>query len=257
MALFACPDARSAASSLLLVLVITSDTDRRSGIGEGTLRNRHRYPEGSIEYSAGFLLSASVDPIFKVRKNQEGEIMTRVLKTALSLAVLLGGLLFGGAAFGQASPTSGTIKVWGIVNSGPSNKPTPVLVTGVIGDYGTVQTVNSSGKPDGNGNYFKLTLHKGTFTVNGKQFNAAFSTAGNPPPDYNSTTCTGSFLVGPVPVPAVSGTGVYAGISGSVNLTAQIAILLPKTKSGSCNTGNNVNPLGFWGEVTGQGTVSY
>jgi uncharacterized membrane protein len=152
---------------------------------------------------------------------------------------------------------SGTIKVWGVVNSSDTNNPTPVLVTGVIGDYGTVQTVNSSGKPDGNGNYFKLTLHKGTFTVNGKQFNAAFSTAGNPPPDYNSTNCTGSFSVGPVPAPALSGTGAYAGISGSVDLTAQLALLLPRTKSGSCNTGNNVNPLGFWGQITGQGTVSF
>lgn len=183
--------------------------------------------------------------------------MTRGIKAGLGIAVL-GGLLLGAVpASGQSSSTSGTIKVWGVVNSGPNNKPTAVLVTGAIGDYGTVQNVNASGKPNANGSYFKLTLHKGTFTVNGKQFIAAFSAAGNPPADYNSTTCTGSFPVGPAPVPAVSGTGAYAGISGTVNLSAQLAILLPRTKNGSCNTGNNVNPLSFWGQITGQGTVSY
>ena len=37
----------------------------------------------------------------------------------------------------------------------------------------------------------------------------------------------------------MSGTGAYAGISGSVDLTAQLAILLSKTKAGACNTGAN------------------
>lgn len=123
-------------------------------------------------------------------------------------------------ASGQSSSTSGTIKAWGVVNSGPNNKPTAVLVTGAIGDYGIVQNVKRLRKPNANGSYFKLTLHKGTFTVNGKQFIAAFNAAGNPPPDYNSTACTGSFPVGAAPVPAVSGTGAYAGISGTVNLSA-------------------------------------
>jgi len=179
----------------------------------------------------------------------------RAIKSVLGLTVLLGGLLLaGGPAFGQS--TTGTIKVWGTVNSSPSNKPTPVLITGVIGDHGTVQNVNSSGKPNANGDYFKLTLRKGTFTVNGKAFDSAFANAGNPPPDYSSTTCTGSFSIGPVSVPVVSGTGAYSGMTGSVNLGGQIAILLPRAKNGSCNTSNNAQPLGFWGIVTGQGTVS-
>jgi len=124
---------------------------------------------------------------------------------------------------------------------------------------GTEQTVNSSGRPDGKGNYFKLSLRKGSLTLNGTQFNAALSAEenGNPPADYSVTTCTGSFTVGPAPAPVVSGTGAYAGISGSVNLSAQLAILLGKTKAGACNTGANATSLGFWGVVTGQGTISY
>jgi len=181
--------------------------------------------------------------------------MMRLIKALLVLGVLLGSLAFGGAAFAQ-SGTSGPVKVWGVVNSSSGNKPTPVLVTGVIGDVGTVQNVNSSGKPDGKGSYFKLTLRKGSLTLNGTQFNAALNAAGNPPADYNSTTCTGSFSAGPAAAPVVSGTGAYAGISGSVDLTAQLAVLLPKTKVGACNT-NSASPLGFWGVVTGQGNVSY
>jgi hypothetical protein len=184
--------------------------------------------------------------------------MTRLFKTLPGLGVVLGSLALGGTAFAQ-SGTPGPVKVWGIVNGTTTNRPTPVLVTGAIGDVGTVQTVNSSGKPDGKGNYFKLTLGKGTLTLNGTQFNAALSAAesGPAPADYNTTTCTGSFTVGPVPAPVVSGTKAYARISGSVNLSAQLAILLSKTRAGACNTGANATSLGFWGVVTGQGTVSY
>ena len=184
--------------------------------------------------------------------------MTRLIKTLLGFGVLLGSLALGGTAFAQ-SGTTGPIKVWGVVNSSSTNRPMPLLVTGVIGDVGTEQTVNSSGKPDAKGNYFKLTLRRGTLTLNGTQFNAALSAEenGNPPADYNSTTCTGSFTAGPAPAPVVSGTGAYAGISGSVDLTAQLAILLSKTKAGACNTGANSTSLGFWGVVTGQGNVSY
>ncbi len=95
--------------------------------------------------------------------------------------------------------------------------------------------------------------------LNGTQFNAALNSdeSGPAPADYDTTTCTGSFTVGPAPVPVVSGTGAYARISGSVNLSAQLAILLSKTEAGACNTGANATSLGFWGVVTGEGTVSY
>ncbi len=115
----------------------------------------------------------------------------------------------------------------------------PVLVTGVIGDVGTVQTVNSSGKPDGKGNYFKLTLRKGTLTVNGTQFNAALERGGerNPPADYNSTTCTGSFTAGPA---AGSGGERHGGVRRDQRLGGPHRPArnpAPKTKAGACNTG--------------------
>ena len=40
-------------------------------------------------------------------------------------------------------------------------------------------------------------------------------------------------------------------------MTAEIALILPKTKSGSCNQSNNANPVAGWGTITGNGTVSF
>ena len=184
--------------------------------------------------------------------------MARLMKSALGATVVMGSLaLATGPAFGQSS-TGGTIKVWAVANAtSSSNKPSPVVLTGAIGDYGTTQSVNSSGKPDENGNYVKLTLKKGTFTVNVSQLNSAFSSA--QPSDFNSSNCSATLTVGPVAVPMVanSGTGAYKGISGSVNLTAQLAIIAAKTKSGSCNTSSNANAAAGWGVITGSGTVAF
>jgi hypothetical protein len=183
--------------------------------------------------------------------------MNRVVKAAVGLAVLFGSLLFGAtAAFGQS--TGGAIKVFGpasVSNSG--NKPTPVVFTGAIGDYGTTVSVNSAGKNDGNGNFVKITLKKGGFTVNATNLNSAFNALGAPP-DFNSQNCSGSFTVGPVNIPIVggSGTGAYKGIAGSVDMTATGALILP-TKNGSCNTSNNANPVSGFGFLSGTGSVSF
>ena len=171
--------------------------------------------------------------------------------------MLLGSLFFGAtAAFGQS--TGGAIKVFGpasVTSSG--NKPTPVVFTGAIGDHGTTVSVNSAGKMDGNGNFTKITLKKGGFTVNSTNLNSAFSNLGAPP-DFNSQNCSGSFTVGPVSLPIVggSGTGAYKGIAGSVDLTATGALILPM-KNGSCNTSNNANPVAGYGFITGTGSVSF
>ena len=71
--------------------------------------------------------------------------MTRLIKTLLGFGVLLGSLALGGTAFAQ-SGTTGPIKVWGVVNSSSTNRPMPLLVTGVIGDVGTEQTVKFVGE---------------------------------------------------------------------------------------------------------------
>ncbi|HEX4217009.1 MAG TPA: hypothetical protein VHZ02_01460 [Acidimicrobiales bacterium] len=182
--------------------------------------------------------------------------MRRIVGTALGTAVLVGTMLFGGtAAFAQSG---GAIKLISPVNaSDTGNKPIPVVFTGAVGDYGTTVNVNAAGKNDTNGNFTKVTLKKGGFTVDSSSLNAAFNSSGAPA-DFNSDNCSGSISVGPATATIVSGsgTGSYKGISGSVDLTATVAVILPK-KNGSCNTSNNANALAAYGVLTGSGTVSF
>jgi len=175
----------------------------------------------------------------------------RIVKALLALPVFLAGLFLGGAAAFAQSPSSGAIQVWVTpTNTGSGGK---VLITGVVGDYGTSQKSNSSGQPSKNGNYQKLLLKKGTILVNITQFNQGLNNANTP---LNKTNCSTTFAVS-APVQFVSGTGAYVGITGSFTLNAQFGAILPKTKSGSCNTSNNSNPVTQYTSIIGSGTVSF
>ena len=184
--------------------------------------------------------------------------MTRTIKAAIAGTALLGGVVLGASpAFGQ-SPSGGPIKVWVTDSSTSSNNaPDPIVITGAFADYGSTRNVNSSGKPDANGTLVKVSLKKGTFTVDGSQLDNAFNNVN--PTDFSSSSCSASFTAGPVPVPIVadSGTGDYRGISGTITMTGQAALILPKTKSGSCNQSNNATPVAAWGIITGTGTISF
>jgi hypothetical protein len=184
--------------------------------------------------------------------------VTRIIRTTVVGTALVGSLALGASpAFGQSS-SGGAIKVWVTPStSGSGTKPDPIVITGAIGDYGTSQNVNSAGKPAANTARVKVTLKKGTFIVNTSQLNSALNNA--QPTDFNSSNCSASIATEPTEVPIVanSGTGAYSGISGTITMTAQIALILPKTKSGSCNQSNNANPLAGWGTITGNGTVSF
>ena len=48
---------------------------------------------------------------------------------------------------------------------------TPILVTGVVTDYGKATSVTKAGKPDENGNYEKIVLQKGGFWVDATALN--------------------------------------------------------------------------------------
>jgi hypothetical protein len=167
--------------------------------------------------------------------------MTRVLKAAIASFVLMGGLtLASAAASAQSSSSGGSIQVW--LTPSLTGNGGKILITGAIADYGVTK-----GKKSG-----QAVLKKGTIKVNLKQFNAATNAVN---PTINPSNCSTSFTAS-APVPIVSGTGAYAGITGSFTLTAQYAFILPKTKSGSCNTSNNANPISQYGSVSGSGTVS-
>ena len=76
-------------------------------------------------------------------------------------------MLLGGApafAATPSTPAGGSIRIYAVPNG---NGGGPIVITGAIGDYGRTLTINKNGTPDpNNGNYVKVTLHKGTFEVN-------------------------------------------------------------------------------------------
>jgi hypothetical protein len=58
-----------------------------------------------------------------------------------------------------------------------------------------------------------------------------------------------------------NGTGLYAGISGTLRITQMFAAVGPpyKTgpKAGQCNMSNDAQPLAIYGALTGKGTVKF
>ncbi|HXA34457.1 MAG TPA: hypothetical protein VNV87_19560 [Acidimicrobiales bacterium] len=170
--------------------------------------------------------------------------------------MLVGSLLLGeqGAFAQSAGPASSSL--WApLVLTVSNNKPTPIVFTGAIGDYGSTVTVNSSGKADGHGKFDQVTLKKGRFTLDTSSLSTAFSNSAGPS-DFNTQNCSGSYTVGPVTISVVagSGTGAYKGVSGSFTVTATLAAVLP-SKKGTCNQSGT--PVGGFGSITGPGTVSF
>ena len=156
-----------------------------------------------------------------------------------------------GEGIASAQPSSGgAVQVWGTPSNGGGG---PVVFTGAIADSGKSLSVNSSGKADKKGNYKLLELKKGSILINGTELNTALNNAS--PSAFNSTTCSGSFAA-TAPVPIVSGTKAYAGVSGSVNVTVTFAVVLPLT-NGKCNMNTNANPIAQYGSIAGTGTVSF
>jgi len=131
------------------------------------------------------------------------------------------------------------------------------VVTGAIGDFGKTLSINQNGTTNANGNYVKITLKKGTFEVNSTALNAA---ATNVQPTVNDATCSASgSVIGTVTL--FNGTGLYQGISGTLNVTETFAFIGPVytsgPKKGQCNESNNAKALAQFASITGTGTVSF
>lgn len=160
-----------------------------------------------------------------------------------------------GAASATTAQTKGTVHVWLLSSDNAVEK---ILLTGVIGDYGTATTQDQDGKVDPHGKYVQIKLQSGTFMVNAAKFDQDL---GHFQPEVNSTTCSvwGS---GSGPVTLYDGTGVYAGISGTVTMTDAFAAIMPRfstgAKKGQCNESNSARPLSEYnGDLTGSGVVTF
>jgi len=171
---------------------------------------------------------------------------------------MVGSVLFGATtAFGSSAsstPAGGPVQIYAPQSDSIHGT---IYVTGAIGDYGKTLTINSKGKATSGGNFVKITLHKGTFEVNSTAFNAK---SNNLQPTVYAATCSATGTVSG-PVTLFNGTGLYKGISGTVNITATFGFLGPLFKSGKnkgqCNFSNNAQPISQYTSITGLGTVSF
>jgi hypothetical protein len=177
-------------------------------------------------------------------------------------ASLLAATLFAGATLlaasvpGAAASTTpgGTISIFSDQTTTTNNGATgPIVITGVIGDYGTATSIDQNGKVDSNGNYVKVALKKGSFEINSVAFDAAVN---NATPTANSTNCSGS-LSATGSVTVFDGSGAYAGIGGTIKVTAEFAFVGPKLTNGKCNETNSAEPIAQYGTITGSGAVTF
>jgi hypothetical protein len=170
------------------------------------------------------------------------------------------GLVFALAGLGAdvapaASPAGGAIEIFVTPNGGAVYK---ILVVGAIGDHGTATSIDKDGKVDSNGNYVRIKLSKGTFEVNSAALNTKVNNA--PPLLASKATCTYVFG-GSGPVTVFNGSGLYAGITGTLQITETFAgqgpLYQTGAKKGQCNTGNSAQPVASWSAITGKGTIKY
>ena len=134
---------------------------------------------------------------------------------AIAGVVIFAAVVGGGSAFASGAanmPAGGAIYVHATGNNGPAGT---IIITGAIGDYGKTLTIDKDGKTDSNGNYVKITLHKGTFEVNSTVLDAKTN---HSQPMFDRATCSYRFA-GTRPVTLFNGTGLYTGIKGKVLIT--------------------------------------
>jgi hypothetical protein len=177
----------------------------------------------------------------------------RIGKTTVGVAGLLACLIVGASvALGASSGTPAGGRIQLFVQPGQHQGNGKILFTGAVGDYGSSHSVSTGGKKFG-----MATLKKGTIKVD---LTALTKKANNTNPTVDAATCSGSFSVSAA-APIVSGTGLYAGIHGTVNITESFGFIGSTHKSGpkkgQCNMSNSGTTVAQMAEVHGSGTVSF
>lgn len=175
---------------------------------------------------------------------------------AIATALTITGAGAAVAVATSSAPAGGSFRVLG-VSSGTGTGGT-VLLTGAIGDHGRSQSVNKAGKPASGGAYVKLTLAKGTLTLNKTKLDKAITKAFKAA-KLNSATCSVS-VAGSGPLRIVKSSGLYKGASGSARATVTIGFVLPRytsgPKKGKCKPAFG-KPVASQQIVDGTGRVSF
>jgi hypothetical protein len=175
------------------------------------------------------------------------------MSTPLAALACAGSLLAAGplalADAATGTPSGGITQFF---SSSVSGARAPITFTGAIGDYGKAISQDKNGKIDPNGAYEKMVLQHGTFIVDASALPQAFQHA---KPQFNQTNC--SFLLkvtGPGKIS--SGTGAYAGISGTISVDFTIAGIATR-KGSTCELKHGGPTYGSYSTVTGNGRVSF
>jgi hypothetical protein len=140
------------------------------------------------------------------------------------------------AATGHETTQAATVKPAGghiAIYFTPQPHQSLILVAGAIGDYGTGVPVNANGQHDPAGQFERVTLQHGSFIIDNRKINEASMAK---EPVRNPQTCSLALDVH-APAALSSGTGRYAGVSGTVTLSSNFAAIFPH-KSGSTGTCN-------------------
>jgi hypothetical protein len=182
--------------------------------------------------------------------------VARVVALGAAATMGMSLLIPAAVAVGASPPAGGKVNVF-VTPSSPNGPRDTIVVTGAIGDYGKALSVDKSGKTDTNGDYEKITLQQGSFLVNATKLNAKLN---HLKATVNKATCSVS-ASGTGPVTLSNGAGLYAGISGTLQITVKFAFVGPRFSSGphkgQCNTNNNAPALAQYQSITGSGTVSF
>jgi hypothetical protein len=174
-------------------------------------------------------------------------------KTAISLALTGAALIAGSTALGAnaSTPASGAINLF----SNPTTSGTrgTILIAGAIGDFGKYIASDRNGKPDPQGSYLKVILKKGTFQVN-------VTSLTDKPRARNKVTCSAIFS-GRSTSAVLNGTGLYAGIRGTLQVTQIHALLASRyttgKRHGQCKLGGSAGPIAEYDSLSATGEVNF
>jgi hypothetical protein len=183
------------------------------------------------------------------------EVVMGPRKTTVGVMGLLVCLIVGASvALGADSaktPAGGPIQIF--VTPGNGQGSGKILFTGAIGDYGSSSpTTSSGGKKFGT-----ATLKKGTIKIDLTAITAKVNKAN---PAVDAATCSAS-ISETAASPVVSGTGLYAGIHGTIQITESFGFIGSTFKSGAkkgqCNMSNTAPTVAEMATVYGKGNVSF
>jgi hypothetical protein len=148
------------------------------------------------------------------------------------------------AAPAVASTNGGIVHVYAI---GTATSPTQtVVLTGAIGDAGTLSITAATDTVTLSKGTLLLDLSKGSAAEN-KIFNHLSAVVSPKTCSMNSSYSA--------PVKILSGTGAYAGASGTLVIRTSDVGVFPRTASGACNVSSSAQPVGFLSIGQGSGVV--